>query len=792
MNPKDTSLNDNSANTLSGGVSKSALAGSEPGIDTGEKYSRDYSDHWKVLLGEFIHLLSLFWVHTQTAKAARASEILFKQLLQHLSILEKMPKHDGGILVRQVQRQPDAVSSTPGYLVLFGNVMINSMEGATSAAYKQFSQPKRALVRAFECFAEQDIHSLYLRLPGRSTEKIEQFRFSMHILTQYYMAAMDGTSIAFRYYGRSLTIPLISGADGRPDPNLTVMAALNGLSMVNARELIRQADAYQRMNLVENTDVANPHGLISFYDQIFTVRSLRSQIVRPPVEINNLLRPDNAHTPDNGPYPHSDPRGQGQVTTVAGDQAEFEKSIEISKLMDKPSVDSNPPIDRHELAAYLDLEDPLIKSALDALFADDYAAIDLPALGGRFASVSGLLYAIDKRCQDPTVAERITELLRARLKGVPDKVISNIISQRQCLKIVSQGRAVLVGLVHPRFFDLITLIKEYAVVRQRMTTIKEIAFRVDPCHINLMADEFGIMVSDAHQLFGLLRGCFGANGSFFRPTFESRIDAMARHENVIFEILWCFLKQTPQRKDRLNFLNAIQLLIARLDDPKRALQFLMADICQCPLNVDLTDRNAFALANVVLHKENKELYVDVNRTPEDVLKIVRPLNQQVRQYATWRLEVDQAGFRSKLRTIGDRVQQALLAGDGTERTPLELSFLLALEREALIFAALVKGYAARMVLREAMERYGNPNAPFYQHDAARQRLPQLMLHLQIVIMALGRAGNHEDIARLKSLERDAVPFANLDVHPAHGLKVKQMMRWVPEALKMIQFNKRRP
>jgi len=164
----------------------------------------------------------------------------------------------------------------------------------------------------------------------------------------------------------------------------------------------------------------------------------------------------------------------------------------------------------------------------------------------------------------------------------------------------------------------------------------------------------------------------------------------------------------------------------------------------------------------------------------------------VHQYAVWRLEVDQGRYRSKLRTIADCVQQALMADDATERNSFELSFLLALEREALIFLALTKGYTARIVLRNALERYGDPNALFYKHESIRQHLSQLILHLQIVVRALGRAGNHEDIDRLKSLERNAILFDSLDAHPAHGLRVKQMLRWIPEAIKMIQSKNGRP
>ena len=124
--------------------------------------------------------------------------------------------------------------------------------------------------------------------------------------------------------------------------------------------------------------------------------------------------------------------------------------------------------------------------------------------------------------------------------------------------------------------------------------------------------------------------------------------------------------------------------------------------------------------------------------------------------------------------------------------PFELSFLLALEREALIFSAIVKGHTSRMVLREALARYGDPKAPLYQLESVRQQLPHLISHLQIVVRALGRAGNHEDIKLLKSLEHHAKLFSDLDGHPAHGLRVKQLMKWVPEAVRMIQSNSSRP
>jgi hypothetical protein len=201
-----------------------------------------------------------------------------------------------------------------------------------------------------------------------------------------------------------------------------------------------------------------------------------------------------------------------------------------------------------------------------------------------------------------------------------------------------------------------------------------------------------------------------------------------------------------------------------------------------PSLVFYTDRNAFALANVLLHKENKELYIDVHRTPEDVLKIMRPQNQKVRQYAVWRLEMDQSRYLSKMRTIAKQIRQVVTAAPGSGPLPFELAFLLALEREAIIFLALVQGHTARLVIREALDRYADLKGPLYQGATARRYLPQLIPHLQIVARALGRTGNLVDLERLTALKSLTEGFIDLDAHPAHGLRVKQMMKWVSQAL----------
>ena len=519
---------------------------------------------------------------------------------------------------------------------------------------------------------------------------------------------------------------------------------------------------------------------ISAYDQIFKVRSLKSQIIKPPVEVNKILCPFN------------ECKESLMGVSQTGKMMKLDHTATHTSTLSIASEivqDSNPHhkknMHRQYFKDYMDADDPFVTAALDTLFSNDYQKMDAMTLGRRFVSLTRLLYAVEKKCPNPKLIDQILELLQSRLNKVPDKVLANIISQRQGIKIISEGKALLVGLVHPRLYDLITLVKEHVVAHQRMDLIKDIAFQVDPCHINSMADGFGISSADANQIINLMNECFTANGRFIRPSFESHLDDMTRHENVIFEILWCLLKQTPQRKDRLDFLNAIQLLMDRLNDPKRALQFLLADICYDTNIVEFTDRNAFALANVLFHKENKELYIDINRTPEAVLQVQRPLNQEVCSYASWRLEVDAIRFLEKSQAISNWVLKVLKTSPIKSSGAFELRFLLALQRELIIFCSLVKGHTALTVLREVMARFSNPEDQIYHQALTHQHLTLLIPHLQILVRAIGRVGNQQDVKYLQKFLKNTKRFADLDSHPAHVLKVKQMMKWVPEVIKMI-------
>jgi hypothetical protein len=140
---------------------------------------------------------------------------------------------------------------------------------------------------------------------------------------------------------------------------------------------------------------------------------------------------------------------------------------------------------------------------------------------------------------------------------------------------------------------------------------------------------------------------------------------------------------------------------------------------------------------------------------------------------------------TKLRTLHLTVEETLRISPG-ERGFFEISFLLALEREALIFLGIVGGLTARTFLREMLTQYGNTHSDIYKHASTKIVLSDIVAQLQIVVRALGRAGNLEDIGMLKDLEEHGKALYKLDSHPAHKLKIGQLLKWIPDTINMIR------
>jgi hypothetical protein len=765
-------------------ISSSKSNQSDPSMRINADPDPGVTEKWKALLIELVHLLGLFLIHTRHSKGARATEIIFEQFVRHLDIMAKMPGQDGGVVIRRFNRNKiEAGIEKPDYILQLGKLVVEGSSDINVSidSRRRTAHMFSALNQAYGCLAEQGIHSFFLHLPGRSSERIDQIRLGLNIIARFHQSVEQGASIiTFRYFGRVLTIPIVRDIFGLQDPNLTLLAGINGLSGPNARELVRQTEAY--CGLGECKDV--PAGPINTYNRIFSVRSLRSQLIRPLVEINNL--PWMQAPQDNTPVDTAKPDKAAAVPSAANSELnsrDCEPCIQLVDLI-------NPPIAREQILDYVNAEDPGIQTMLADLFETDFAALDSIGLAKQFFGITNLLFLLEKNYKAHSIIERFLHHIYHQLECISESMLLNIVVQKQGVRIMAQNRAIVVGMVHPRLFELIVLMQERVLTYHKIAVLQSYGYEFDRCDKAALAERFETDEVTIGLILNAFKDSFDRTGTFNRTAFYEQLPRMVQHENTVFEMLWCMLKQAPLRSDRLALVNAMQHVMDRLPEPKHALRFLLADLFYDPFRINFADRNAFVLSILLLRTHNKELDIDIDKTPDEVLKVKKGINLHTRQYAAWRMDVDQVRVLTKFRTIRDRISRALIAPVDTEDSTLTLNYLLSLEREAFIFLALTSGRIARIALRIALAFYGRPQSEIYSGQLCGQYMPMLMDHLEIAVRALGRIGRRKDLEVLKTLEQTAPRLYMLQSGSDHALRVNQIMKWVAPAIRMIQLRSR--
>lgn len=763
-----------------------AISSSTTSSGAGSAIKPAFGEPGRILLIELINLLSLFFIHSCNAKGARATAVLFDQIVQRLNILDKMTGHESGIIIRRISYSASVFEGKPDYFLSFGQMAFRGSEAIVLNGPKGKSSHVLglALEQALACFNDLGIYSFFLQLPGASSTRVDQLRLALNILARFRSSVGHNASITFRYFGRAMAIPLIRDSEGIPDPNLTLVAGLNGLSAVNMREIVKQAVAF--------CSLAPPQDDIECmsqnYNKIFKVRSLRSQLVQPLVEMNNL------------PWMRAD-EGPIQVKDEIHDD-----SLEVSSQATEPASDGvkKVTVERHipfdlavtpdfdlmaaDLNSYMETSDQEVAGAMDSLFDFDFDQLTPEEFGNHVKMVSQLLNRLSSDHTTPSLA-RLLNFLRDRFEQFPEEILSHMAVQRQGLRVELQGRKFIVGMVHPQLLNLVSFVKERIELQHKIDAVCDFGHHLLQPNNNDLVRRFSISEEDAKNIKSLLAKCFNDKGRFLRSHFTANIDKLSQHGNMLFEILWCILRQTTVTQDRLALINTIPLLIERLGDAENALTFLLSDLFQDSKKVELSDRNAFALATLMLRTHNKERNIDIDSTPEEVLAVRKSLNKKLIRSTADRLATNAMRVRSKFHTIREILaQNATIHPTDDKISLLSFKFLLALEREGLIFMALVGTPTAHVVISDALAYYGDPSAQIYHKQLSSQNLLDLMGHLRIVLKCIARLGEPEDLEKLKVLERAVPRLMALNTDPTYTQAVRQTLKWAEPAIRAIQVN----
>ncbi len=415
---------------------------------------------------------------------------------------------------------------------------------------------------------------------------------------------------------------------------------------------------------------------------------------------------------------------------------------------------------------------------------NDFDDMGAKAFLKQLRTYSRILNALKEKAVFQEMRTLLANLLRTGIYKVAGEALDAVTVRRDAIQVDIDGNSTIIGSVNAEFLTTLSLGKESRETERQLMVIDQLIRRRSDENLQAVSRSFKIPVYDTGKITLLIEKLFDGRGNFLRKMFEPMLDELAQHGNHAFELMWCYFKALEGRANRVSFLNAMQHLISRINRPKHALRFLLADFCRHPEKVALSDRNAIMLANLLLRTYNKELDVEIEMTPEEVLNVRNGLDQDVVHYAQFRIDSVEYRFSNKVRAIHEKMVTLLNATTPDNQMP-SVRYLLFLEREIFIFLSLLSGKTARLILISALTEYGDPKMGIYRNLNAATFLPVLLQHLKIIVRGVGRVGSIDDLGLLRQISKNGFQLTELNGTPENRRSVLRTMEWIENVIRSI-------
>lgn len=741
----------------------------------------DQVDRWRMLLVELAYLLNASFQDAHYWEGVKAEKNTFRQLVRIFRELGQKPVHDGIIHIHHRGSRTGKVTENIDYVVTFGDVIVDAatIANLTKRMGLRVKHLEGRLIKSFECFADQGVRTLMVEVPALSDQSLEMMRISLRVISCYNYAVANNTPIEFVKDDEKHSLLPICDEMSQPDPNLTLVAALNDLSPDTMRELTQKVTRLIKSGKLS----ASMDQPADVYRAMFKIKSLRQQLVKPPIEINSdkclTAQIDRkAESGDGAGMQSGIPASSGQPPTAApqGIVPGLDPGIVKARVARfvKETFSSTP---RNA------------NLAMRSIFGKDYAHITQEGLGERLVLITDLMRTMEQNPKGQELMQEVMRRVQGGMDQVPADLLDDVVLDDGEVKFWTDSGETTLPNVDENVLTVINTAKQRTASKRKMRTALNPAAEFDTPQYEAMAKDFGISVDDAEDIVRLFKSCFDNQGNFLRASFEKNIPKFACHEKKVFDILWEFLKETPRRGDRLPFLNSLQMLIKEIKKPIQAIKILLADFMANPNHVEYPDRNAMMLANQFLRTYNKEINMDIEITPEEVLLVKEGLDARVVNYAKWKVDGEQEAFIEKIVTIRKKLLQALDPASSVDNL-FPIRFLLALERELHIFLALVGGTTAYTVVQGALNVYGNPAAQVYLLKESPNHIKALLQHLAVLIRGFGRLGQIEDLSLLGEIQGRQEEFMSLGEDARHDASVRRIMGWIDAAENSISLRKR--
>ncbi len=730
--------------------------------------SSEQLDHWRLLLVDLVYHLNGAFRDAHYWEGVTSDKDTLGEFVKILHELQQLSQNDGVVRIEHRGNPGMKIPEKSDYIIRFADLQVDI--AAVSAVIKRLGirvkHMEGRLIKSFEGFATRGLGTIIITIPDGTDESLEKLRTCMRIASCFDKAVQDDAPIEYVKNDQKQSLELVLDESQQPDPNLTQLAALNGLSPQHMDEMIQKVVA-----LMQRPDFARSgQRPVNVYQTIFSIKSLRQRLVRPIIELNSERGPQAARDQKDGTA------GPGGGASGPGGP---------SRQMDPAVLKAN--VARFVKEAYGDSPEKA-RQVMKTIYGSDYHQLDLASLEGRLQLITNLLTSLENSDKGQALMEDVLGRIQIGVDQLPNTILDELIVDGAEIKIWEEDREKVIARSGDNLLDIIDTSKERAAARKKM----RVALRADGKFTDKdheqLSKTFNISIQEAEEIARLLKSCFDDKGNFQKTHFEKNVPGFAVHPKKIFEILWDFLREIPRRSDRVPFLNSMQLLVKEINQPKQSAKILISDFILDPGDVSFPDRNALMLAIQFLRSYNKEVNMDIEITPEEVLMVNKGLDPAVRRYLTWKIDGEQKRFAQKIATIRKKLIQSFEQA-GTDTKVLPIRFLLALEREAHILLALVGGKTATAVIQEALKVYGNPASQIFLLKESPNFLAALLQHLSILIRGIGRVGSEADFALLDDILGRQQRFMNLSEEPRHMALVRRTLGAIDAAKHEISTRK---
>jgi hypothetical protein len=710
MTSKDIHL-DNSAEELYaqlGGVESRKLkkldfSGSDRLAESLLEEQRQY-DVFRSLLASLAYHVSIGLTNPSATDKENQDKFTLAQIEKILRTFSRNSRIGKKVLIRY----RGAFGGYPGedkadYEIFYGDITLDADVARTIARHGGIDRSRllEQMKQAFESFWNLSINNFLLKIP-RDKLDLKRLWISLNIAAHYFDAVEKNSPIIIKMGGKSVSIPLVRNESNIPDLNLTLLAALNGIQPQKMQAVAQKVNAWMR----SSETVERIYQFLSIYDAIVNTKRFRSQMNPSPIEVNNIkwLMVDSEHTQVS--------EGMAHVARLVMDNSGG-FSAETAQV-------------------------------LKSVYGEDYERIDSQQIAQRLQLTSGLLNTIEQKSEGDEIETEVLDNVEKRLDNVSDDVYENMHVEGNEIRAHAPNKKTFIAEVHSKVQKMVSFQKERSVTKKKMTQMVHRVIDFERQDYETIAKDFKVSEKEAAGLIKLLKSCFDSQGNFSKSAFGRIIPDLERYERRIFDFLWHNLKESLHQKDRAAFLDSLQLLVDRLKQPKNSISVLLEDLCHNPSVIRFADRKAFMLGSRLVRKYSQEI-VSYQITPEDVLLVEKGIDREITGYAAWKIDRNQDKFFEKIRTIHQRLLEAL-DSDEEQKRLIGVQELLALEREAYIFLALVEGNTGRSVLLSALKEYGYPESDIYQLRNSRRHMADLLQLLKVVIRGLGRVGDSKEAA----------------------------------------------